>query len=136
MTSKASSVVSQRQANAQFASQWSHCAVFDSLQTLLDSVEVDAVFIGVPPAFHGCFEFPLELQCLKAGAHVFVEKPLGNASVETARKYAEAVEAERLQRGLLVRSGTIICLDHHDHITTRSPSCVSCRIQCRVYVPP
>lgn len=60
---------------------------------MLAGIELDAVYICVPPYVDG----PLELDCLKAGLPIFVEKPVA-IDMATARK----VEAE-------IRSRDAIC---------------------------
>jgi predicted dehydrogenase len=60
------------------AAEWGIEKTFDSVDKMLAEVpELDAVSIIVPNKFHA----PLALQCLRAGKHVFCEKPPGlNAS--------------------------------------------------------
>jgi predicted dehydrogenase len=45
---------------------------FTSVEQLLNSIEVDAISVVTPDAFH----MPIAIQCLKAKKHVFCEKPL------------------------------------------------------------
>lgn len=59
-------------AAARAAAQWGIANVFESVETMLaECKDLDAVSIIVPNKFHA----PLSLQCLKAGKHVFCEKP-------------------------------------------------------------
>jgi len=60
------------------AAEWGIAKTFDSVDKMLAEVpDLDAVSIIVPNKFHA----PLALQCLRAGKHVFCEKPPGlNAS--------------------------------------------------------
>ena len=60
------------------AKEWGIAKTFDSVDKMLaEAPELDAVSIIVPNKFHA----PLALQCLRAGKHVFCEKPPGlNAS--------------------------------------------------------
>ena len=62
---------------------------------------------GVPPYCHGSLDPPLdiELQCLKAGVHLFVEKPVSVVPPEKFEPYAEAVESIRKEKGLIVSVG-------------------------------
>lgn len=69
---------------------------FSSLPDLLDA-EPDIVVICTPPASH----FEVAISALKAGAHVFCEKPLAN-SVEEAEQMA--VVAARANREICVNS--------------------------------
>lgn len=56
------------------AAEWGIEKTFDSVDKMLaEAPELDAVSIIVPNKFHA----PLAIQCLKAGKHVFCEKPPG-----------------------------------------------------------
>lgn len=48
--------------------------------------------IGLPPFCHGSFSNDIELQLLKNGIHVFVEKPVSVIAPEKFRLYVDAVE--------------------------------------------
>lgn len=75
LTDKARDKVAQRAAaDRGFAHQWAGCEVFASVEEMLRQANPTAAFIGVPPSFHGCYKHPIELLCLRAGVHVFVEK--------------------------------------------------------------
>lgn len=59
-------------AAARAAEKWNIPRSFDSVDAMLtECPELDAVSVIVPNKFHA----PLALQCLKAGKHVFCEKP-------------------------------------------------------------
>ncbi|MBC7980820.1 MAG: Gfo/Idh/MocA family oxidoreductase [Armatimonadetes bacterium] len=59
-------------AAASAAGKWDIAKTFDSVETMLEQApDIDAVSIIVPNKFHA----PLAVQCLKAGKHVFCEKP-------------------------------------------------------------
>ena len=62
---------------------------------------------GVPPHCHGSLDppFDIELQCLKAGVHLFVEKPLSVVPPEKFKPYADEVESVRKEKGLIVSVG-------------------------------
>jgi len=64
-------------------------SVYTSVEEMLESAVLDAVSIIVPNKFHA----PLAIQCLKAGKHVFCEKPpaLSAAEVEEMIKVAESM---------------------------------------------
>jgi predicted dehydrogenase len=64
-------------------------------QALVDDPAIDAIAIVTPVSTH----FPLALQALQAGKHVFVEKPLA-ATGEQAARLVE--EADRRHRVLMV----------------------------------
>jgi predicted dehydrogenase len=76
-------------AAAKAAKEWGIPKVFDSVDKMLaEAPELDAVSIIVPNKFHA----PLALQCLKAGKHVFCEKPPGLNAGEVAEMVAVAEE--------------------------------------------
>ena len=62
---------------------------------------------GVPPNTHGSLDSPfdIELQCLNAGVHLFIEKPVSVAPPEKFEKYVEAVIALQKEKGLIVSVG-------------------------------
>ncbi len=66
-------------AAARAAAEWGIEQVFESVDEMLEKAAgLDAVSIIVPNKFHA----PLALQCLKAGKHVFCEKPPGLSAAE------------------------------------------------------
>mgnify|MGYP001163278956 CR=1 FL=1 len=68
--------------------------VYDSIEELIASPEVDAVVICVPNRYHA----PYAVQALRAGKHVLLEKPMG-VSLEAAR---EILRASRASSGILM----------------------------------
>lgn len=76
-------------AAAKAAAEWGIPKVFDSVDKMLaEAPELDAVSIIVPNKFHA----PLALQCLKAGKHVFCEKPPGLNAGEVAEMVEVAAQ--------------------------------------------
>lgn len=76
-------------AAASAAKEWGIAHVFTSVDEMLAGVpDLDAVSIIVPNKFHA----PLALQCLKAGKHVFCEKPPGLNAGEVAEMVETAKE--------------------------------------------
>ncbi|GGB94110.1 hypothetical protein GCM10011363_08410 [Marivita lacus] len=61
---------------------------FGDLADLIEAGVCDAVHILTPPHLH----HPLAIQCLKAGLHVLVEKPVATSAIETAEIEAVAQE--------------------------------------------
>ena len=63
--------------------------------------------LGVPPLYHGSLESPLdiELQCLKAGLHLFIEKPVSVQPPEKFEAYMQAVEELQKEKGLALSVG-------------------------------
>ena len=76
-------------------------------QELIDSPDVDAVVIVAPAMFHA----DLSIRALKAGKHVFVEKPMAT-SLDDAQKMVEAVHAA----GKILMVGHL--LEHHPAFTS------------------
>ena len=61
----------------------------------------------MPPFCHGKLDSPLdiELQCLKSGVHLFIEKPVSVAPPEEFEQYVQAVVALQKEKGLIVSVG-------------------------------
>lgn len=64
---------------------------FSDHRTMLDAVEIDAVFICVPPFAHGA----PERDCVARGLPIFVEKPV-SLDLQTAEDIAAAIERQGL----------------------------------------
>ena len=62
---------------------------------------------GVPPLYHGSPAPPkdIEVQCLRAGVHVFVEKPVSVLPPEEFSPYMEAVQQAQRERDLVLSVG-------------------------------
>ena len=74
-------------AAAKAADKWNISNAYESVDAMLaECEELDAVSIIVPNKFHA----PLALQCLKAGKHVFCEKPPALKAAEVAEMIAAA----------------------------------------------
>lgn len=75
-------------------------SAFGSVEELL-AAGVDAVHVLTPPAFHA----PVTIQCLQAGAHVLVEKPMAETPEECERMMVAAQANNRML--CLVHSGRL-----------------------------
>jgi predicted dehydrogenase len=75
---------------------WS-CRRFSSFESLIESPDVDAVFVLSPPRFH----VDQSLRALASGKHVLVEKPVGTTVAEVRRLRAAA------------RRSGLICMPGH-----------------------
>lgn len=74
-------------AAAKAAEKWGIARAYESVDEMLsESADLDAVSIIVPNKFHA----PLALQCLKAGKHVFCEKPPALKASEVEEMIAAA----------------------------------------------
>lgn len=79
-------------AAAKAAEKWDIPSSFESVEAMLEGVpDLDAVSIIVPNKFHA----PLALQCLRAGKHVFCEKPPALKAAEVAEMIEAADSAGR-----------------------------------------
>lgn len=60
---------------------------------MLDDLQPDAVWIGVPPNVHGTAQEgrQIEMDCAAAGIHMFIEKPLSSARPMEVRPVAEVI---------------------------------------------
>lgn len=78
---------------------FSGARVFDNTRAMLEATRPEAVWIAVPPDAHGTVEPPrdIELACLEAGTHLFIEKPLSAFRPEVVYPVARAVaESDRV----------------------------------------
>ena len=73
-----------------------HTSAVPDLDPVLADPSVQAVLVATPAGSH----FALALQCLKAGKHTFVEKPLAMSVAEV-----DALAAEATRRGLTLMAG-------------------------------
>ena len=87
------------------ASVYAECNVYDDYELMLANEKLDAVFIGVPPFAHGSFDYPIELNCVRAGVHCFIEKPLSVKAVNDVSTYMEAVLEAQARQKLVVSVG-------------------------------
>ncbi len=78
---------------------------YDDHRKLLDDPKVEAVAVLVPPQFH----VPVALDAIRAGKHLFVEKPLANAldGTDELLDTAEAAQSKS-QIGFMLRSHRLV----------------------------
>jgi predicted dehydrogenase len=81
--------------------KWMDIKIFADYKEMLSATNPDCVFIGVPPNAHGSGEKPLELECINANAHVFIEKPISCTPPEKMAPFKEQLCAHE-------SSGTIL----------------------------
>jgi len=72
---------------AEAAARFAGAAAYTDYRNMLDSQELDAVYVCLPPHVHG----EMELALIDAGIPFFVEKPLSH-NLETAERILEALE--------------------------------------------
>ncbi|TMW68855.1 hypothetical protein Poli38472_001011 [Pythium oligandrum] len=135
MTDKAQAQLEKRAAGKEFGHLWANCKIYASTAEMLPEAKPTAAFIGVPPSFHGCYKFPIELECLRAGVHVFVEKPLSNVDPVEAKKYADEVEQVRKEKNLVVLVGYMFRYASfvqkiHELLQGKQVVCLTARYNC------
>ncbi|TMW61213.1 hypothetical protein Poli38472_013676 [Pythium oligandrum] len=135
MTDKAQAQLEKRAAGKEYGHLWANCKIYASTEEMLPLAKPTAAFIGVPPSFHGCYKFPIELQCLRAGVHVFVEKPLTNVDPVEAKKYADELEQVRKEKNLVVLVGYMFryatfVQKIHELLAGKQVVCLTARYNC------
>ena len=71
---------------------------YSDYRKMLETEDLDAIYICVPPFAHG----QMELDCLAKGCHLFIEKPVA-LDIATAKKVADAVD----------RSSKLVAVGYH-----------------------
>ncbi|XP_033751488.1 uncharacterized protein UNK4.17-like [Pecten maximus] len=91
-TEKAEQVLKTR-LTSQHGRYYTECRVLADIADLI-VMNPDAVFIGVPPVARGSLQCnkDLELQCIRAGIHVFMEKPMSVLPLDDFQPYAAAIQ--------------------------------------------
>lgn len=89
----------ERARAAEIAAPYGLRHVFGSYEALLDSSEVDAVYLPLPTADHAAWT----LKAIAAGKHVLCEKPIAMEAGEIA-----AIEAAARARGVLVAEAFMV----------------------------
>jgi len=104
--SHAERILERQRSNSKTPALWRDTQVFDNYLTMLSSVQIDAVFIGVPPGAHGCSEAPndIELQCAERKIHMFIEKPISCHPVPEVEKVSSCL-ISKAAKGLIVSVG-------------------------------
>jgi predicted dehydrogenase len=77
---------------ARFARRYPSVSITSEVEEVLCDPRVDAVLIATPVFTH----FDLASRCLRAGKHVFVEKPLASSSAEAEQLVELAEELDRV----------------------------------------
>ena len=70
---------------------WEPPAAYGSYAQMLEDPLVDAIIVGVAEQYH----VPLAMQAIRAGKHVFVEKPMG-VSIEECQQLQEQLRQTSL----------------------------------------
>lgn len=94
-------VAVRQQASNPNREKWMSVRIFASYKEMLEAVAADCVFIGVPPNAHGSTEMPLELECINANTHVFIEKPISCTPPEQMASFKAQLLAHEKQGTVL-----------------------------------
>ncbi len=70
-------------------------AITENWKDLVDDNDVDAIVISMTPETK---RFPLVMECLEKGKHVFVEKPLAPTIKETDRRRSKQLEYNKINK--------------------------------------
>jgi len=99
-TDKANEVLAKRQLK-KHTNIWKNTKIFSDYREMIKEAQPDAIIIGLPPNCHGSMEKPVELDCVKAGIHVLLEKPISCTPPEDMELLHQGiVEAE--SKGVIV----------------------------------
>ena len=60
------------------------------------------LLVGIPPFCHGSYSNDIELQLVKAGIHVFIEKPISVQPPDEVQAYIEELSRTAKEQGLMV----------------------------------
>jgi predicted dehydrogenase len=106
LVEKAKAVLEEKQ-RGPHKDLYKNCVVLASFKDIFkfeDSRKPHAVFIGVPPFVHGSLDedMDIELQFIKAGIHVFVEKPVSVQPPEKFKAYVDQVVAEQKKHNVIL----------------------------------
>lgn len=105
----AESVLEVRRSNpdVRLKKMWESTRLFTNLVDMLDATTPHCVFIGVPPAYHGCTQKPynIEIECATRGVHMFVEKPISCHQISEVDAVNDFVQAAVKNNGLVVSVG-------------------------------
>lgn len=95
LVEKAKAVLERRRSGKN-SHMYQECNIYPDVATYLSTLKTrpDAVFVGVPPAYHGCCESgkDIELQLIQAGYPVFIEKPVSVVPPEEFASYATKIQ--------------------------------------------
>jgi predicted dehydrogenase len=99
---RADKVLQQRRSSL-YGHMYTNTKVYTSVKAMLEdnhNPKPDAVFIGLPPHCHGSTKEPhdVEIQCARAGIHLFIEKPLSCLPPDEVRDTAALLRDIQMQR--------------------------------------
>lgn len=103
-TKLAESHLKNKLASEDTAKFYRNCKVLAHHKDLI-VLKPDAVFIGIPPVYRGSMDSDIELQFVKSGIHVFVEKPLSVVPPEKFEEYMNAIKSASAENNVIVSVG-------------------------------
>lgn len=80
---------------------WSGVKIYSDYREMIKETSPDAIIIGLPPNVHGSMERPVELDCVNAGVHILVEKPISCTPPELMQDFHKDLIAAE-QRGTII----------------------------------
>jgi predicted dehydrogenase len=110
-TNRAKEVL-QKRLNGKYPSPWQNTQIRSNFLDLIEMDKPEAVFVGLPPQFHGHSQSPNNIECVLAdkGISMFVEKPhhlLQKNSKQQSKKY-EMLQQRVLSLVLVTCSDTVL----------------------------
>ncbi|XP_074646542.1 uncharacterized protein LOC141902617 [Tubulanus polymorphus] len=103
---KAEKVLESRRTSPKFGHIYKDCQVFADFKQLI-ALSPDIAIIGIPSGVRGSLEDgkDVELQFVKAGIHLLVEKPLSISPREQFERYRETLVSEAEKRHVIISVG-------------------------------
>lgn len=114
-TNVADSILKEKLSSDQTKQFYQDCKLLTHFKDLI-ALKPDAVFIGIPPVYRGSLDngHDIELQFIKAGIHVFVEKPLSVVPPEKFDQYKDEIQRVSSENNVIVSVGYMF--RYHDAI--------------------
>lgn len=105
-TKVADSILKEKLSSDRTKQFYQDCKLLTHFKDLI-ALKPDAVFIGIPPVYRGSLDngHDIELQFIKAGIHVFVEKPLSVVPPEKFDQYKDEIQRVSSENNVIVSVG-------------------------------
>ena len=106
-TTRAERALAERKRATNATSIYANCKIYSSAEDMIEREKLDGVFVGLPPGCHGSLVkgLDIELACVKAGIHTFIEKPLSLVPPENFVDFARTLAAEQAKSNAIVSVG-------------------------------
>jgi len=102
--SRAQEALAMRRSKSEANHIWEHTRLFTDYREMIKETKPDAIFIGLPPSVHGNSKFPVELDCVNAGVHILIEKPLSSCPPDQLDDFHKELERAE-NRGVIISVG-------------------------------